>query len=256
MNIVMIGAGNLATGMGIALIENGHKIVLVYSRSEESASLLASKLNCPFTIDLSKIKIDADIYIIAVKDNVISDIVMSYNFGDKLVVHTAGSVPIDVFSGYCKNFGVLYPLQTFSKNRIVGFGNIPICIEANSNENLEILRRLATSLSSDVRPVSSMERQQIHLAAVFVCNFVNHFYTIGEILVVEKGMDFGILKPLILETAMKAIESSPATVQTGPAVRNNKQIIDKHLQMLEKQHEWKEFYQLISNDIYKIQNNQ
>ncbi len=256
MNISLLGSGNLATRLGIALSENGHTVSQVFSRSEQNASELAGILNCPFTSRLSEVEHDADIYIISVTDSAVDAILQQFDFGNQLVVHTAGSLSIDIFADHCRNFGVFYPLQTFSKNRKVDFGNIPICIEANSDDNLARIKKLADSLSSDVREISSLQRRQIHLAAVFACNFVNHFYTISDKLVGEKEMDFGILKPLIRETALKAMEFPPVTVQTGPAIRNNRQVMDNHLQMLVDHPEWQELYLLISNDIYKIQNKQ
>ncbi len=256
MRISLIGAGNLATHLGLALSEKNHRIVQVFSKTREHASELGSRLNCPVTDKLSGIVTDADLYIIAVKDFAIQSVIESVDFGDHLVVHTSGAVPISVFNASCKNYGVIYPLQTFSKAKAVNFEEIPILIEANKKENRSILKSLASALSNKVTPVKSEERLRIHLAAVFACNFVNHFYCIAEQLLKDQQFDLDLLKPLILETASKATAGSPGLVQTGPAVRNEKVIMDRHLKMLSHYPEWSKLYQLISENIYNIHKNE
>jgi len=156
---------------------------------------------------------------------------------------------MDILASKAKNYGVFYPLQTFSIQKAVDFRSVPICIEANSPENLIKLKALADIISEQVVSVDSTQRRQLHLAAVFVCNFVNHFYSIGEKLLQEQQLDYSLLKPLILETAQKAMQFSPPTVQTGPAVRGNATITDQHLKMLEQHPEWQQLYELISRDI-------
>jgi predicted short-subunit dehydrogenase-like oxidoreductase (DUF2520 family) len=252
MKIALIGAGNLATQFGISLLETGNQVLQVYSRTIENAKELGDRLNCPFTEDLADLVSNADLFIIAVTDESIEFILASVNFGDSLVVHTAGGVSIDIFNPYCKNFGVLYPLQTFSKEKRADFSEIPLCIEANSQENLEILKSLAVTISEKVKVITSGERIWIHLAAVFASNFVNHFYMISKILLEDNNLDFELLKPLIKEAASKAVIHSPETVQTGPAVRNDKTVMNKHLEMLSDYPEWERLYQLISENIYNI----
>jgi predicted short-subunit dehydrogenase-like oxidoreductase (DUF2520 family) len=251
MRICLIGAGNLGTQLGIALSEKGHQISQVWSRTSLSASSLSSKLKCEYTTNLSLITIHADIYIIAISDNAIETLLTEVPWGKRLVVHTAGSIPMDLLAPYCSNFGVLYPFQTFTIEKKIDFAAIPVCIEANTPQNLEVLNILAGTLSRDVRTMDSGQRQQIHLAAVFVCNFVNHFYSIGEELLAEKGIGFDILQPLILETASKVISHSPVSAQTGPAIREDHNIIDKHLHLLNTHPELKNLYALISERIIK-----
>jgi predicted short-subunit dehydrogenase-like oxidoreductase (DUF2520 family) len=252
MDITLIGAGNLATRLGICLKSSRHNIVQVYSRTVESAKKLGDILETEFTSEATNINSISDIYIVSVSDKAVESVLDKFDLKDKLVVHTAGSVPMDILSQYSKNYGVFYPLQTFSKEREVDFSKIPICVEANSSENLNILNSLGESISNDVRQIDSEQRKQIHLSAVFVCNFVNHFYTIGEELLKEKGVDYEILKPLIRETAQKAIEFSPKEVQTGPAVRFDKKIIEKQLKTLEGHPEWQELYKLVSESIHRL----
>jgi len=249
MRICLIGAGNLATQLGMALSEKSHRIVQVWSHTSDSATELALKLNCPFTIDVDLITKDTDIYIIAIKDQEISNLLASHHWGNKLVVHTSGSTPMDIMTPYCANFGVFYPFQTFTRSKKVDFGQVPFCIEANTPQNLEVLNRLALSLSQNIRHLDSIQRQQIHLAAVFACNFVNHFYAVGKELLQEKGIDFELLKPLILETAQKALEQAPETAQSGPAIRNDRATMEKHLGMLARHPDLKDLYAQISQRI-------
>ena len=249
MRICLIGAGNMATQLGMALLEKGHQIVQVWSRTQQSAAKLASKLNCPYTTETSSITSKTDIYILAINDTAIESVLLQRSWGDTLVVHTAGSIPMNILTLYCTNYGVFYPFQTFTIEKKVDFDQIPVCIEANTPQNLEILNGLAQSISQNIKLFDSNQRQQIHLAAVFVCNFVNHFYTIGEKLLTEKGIDFEILKPLILETASKVIYQSPESSQTGPASRNDKIVMDKHLEMLANDPDLKNLYSLLSERI-------
>ena len=249
MRICLIGAGNLATQLGLALSEKGQQVVQVWSQTSASAAKLAAKLNCTFTTEIDSIISETDIYIIAIKDQAIAKLVAGYHWGDTLVVHTAGSLPMNILAPYCPNFGVFYPFQTFTIDKKVSFDQIPICIEANTPTNLEALNRLAQSISGDIRKIDSVQRQQIHLAAVFACNFVNHFYTVAKELLAEKGIGFDILKPLILETANKVVNQTPESSQTGPAVRNDKATMEKHLALLSDHPDLKELYAQISQRI-------
>jgi len=254
MKVCLIGSGNLATQLGIALFKKGHEIVQVWSRTAGNAMDLAVQLNCQYTNEISLINTDSDIYIISVADKAIEQVLSGHFCGNKLVVHTSGSTPMELLSPYCENFGVFYPFQTFSKSKKVDFGTIPICLEANTPQNLEILKDLAQSISKNIQLINSDQRQQIHLAAVFACNFVNHFYSIGEGLLREKGIGFDILKPLIVETAAKIVDHLPKSVQTGPAIRNDKEIIDKHLDFLGNHPDLQILYQQISDRIIQTIN--
>ena len=253
MRIVLLGTGNLATRLGIALHAKDAEIIQVYGRTKSGASQLASLLGVPYTLSKTEINATADLYILAVSDEAIPDVVADTPIRDQLVVHTSGSVSMDILASVVKNYGVFYPLQTLSRQKAVDFSSVPICIEANSPENLAKLKALADTVSHHVVHVDSTQRRQLHLAAVFVCNFVNHFYSIGEKLLQEQQLDYSLLKPLILETAYKAIQYSPPTVQTGPAVRGNATIMNQHLKMLAQHPEWQKIYELISKDINSSQ---
>ena len=249
MRIVILGTGNLATQLGMALHAQHAEIIQVYGRTYTSASELANLLGCTFTTSKPKIISDADLYILAVSEAAITEVLTNAPFRDRFIVHTSGSISIDVLTSFSSNYGVFYPLQTLTKQKAVDFSAVPICIEANSAENLEKLSRLAKTISDQVFEINSIQRRELHLAAVFVCNFVNHFYSIGEKLLQEQHLDFNLLKPLISETAQKAMLFSPSDVQTGPAVRDNQQIIELHRKMLEQHPEWQKLYALISKDI-------
>ena len=197
---------------------------------------------------------DADIYIIAVKDSAIQEILENINLNeDQLIVHTAGSVPMSILDGFTNCYGVFYPLQTFSKSRKVDFSNIPICIEANHPSTTMKLEKLGERLSSSVNQINSEERKSLHLAAVFVNNFVNHFYSIGAEILHDKKLDFGLLKPLIRETAEKINTLHPLEAQTGPAKRNDQSIINAQLKMLHDQPEYQKIYSFVTESIFQLQ---
>ncbi|MGQ1910469.1 Rossmann-like and DUF2520 domain-containing protein [Marinifilum sp. RC60d5] len=252
--IVILGAGNLATQLSLALHEKGIDILQVYSRTIESAKALASKVDAEPTNLLENIKSNADLYIFALSDKALQTVLdqMSLPIGN--AVHTAGSIPMDIFENYTKNYGVFYPLQTFSKQRKVDFSDIPVCIESNSKELEEGLFQLGKKISSNLNSISSAQRKQLHLAAVFTCNFANHMYSIGQKLLEKKGVDFELITPLIQETAQKILELDPLSAQTGPAVRFDKEIILAHEKALKDTPDFQKLYSFVSESIFKMHN--
>ncbi len=253
MKIVFLGAGNLAQHLSKALQNAGHDIVQIYSRTLKSANELANKLNSKATNDISRIIETADLYIVAVSDDAIQQVIDKLNITDKNVVHTAGSIPMDILQS-ANNYGVFYPLQTFSKNSVLDFTDIPVCVESNNESFKETLLDLARQISGSVWSINSEERKYLHLAAVFVCNFVNHLYSLAEELINEKELDFTILHPLIKETVNKAVAISPKLAQTGPALRNDKKTIEKHTNLLISQPGLQKIYKIISDSIHKFHN--
>ena len=253
MKIVSIGAGNLATHLLKALQNAGFEIIQIYSRTETSAKELAEKLCVSYTTDLNRIADDASLYIVSVSDDAIESVSdRLLPFTDRLVIHTAGSVPMCIFEGKLDNYGVLYPLQTFSKLRSVDFMEIPVFVEANTQNNLQTVRMVADAISRKVYDASSVERMQLHLAAVFGCNFVNHLYHLSAQIAQQAGFDFSVLTPLLLETAHKAIASeNPKEVQTGPAKRNDRNVMLNHLNCLEYSPELQKIYSVLSENIMK-----
>lgn len=254
-SIVLIGAGNVATHLGKALHEKGYIIRMVYSRTIESARLLAEEIGCPYTTEIEYVDNDADIYIVSIKDSVL-DLILPrlVRLNPKaLFVHTAGSVSIDIWKGLTDRYGVLYPMQTFSKQRKVDFENVHFFIEANSLEDTETLKKTASSLSTHVFEASSEQRKYLHISAVFACNFVNHMYAICEQILSSNGLPFSAMLPLIDETAEKVHHLPPVMAQTGPAQRNDTNIMESHMKMLKNAPETALLYKLISENIHKFQ---
>ncbi len=244
----MIGAGNVATHLSKALLNENHSIKQVYSKTKASAMQLAQKLNSTFTSNIKSIDNEADLYIFSVSDNAISKLAKELQIKDKNVVHTAGSVQLSVLEE-AKNHGVFYPLQTFSKSREVNFKEIPLCIEANNEKFNQSLTTLANQISDSVWQIDSTQRNQLHLSAVFACNFVNHLYALAKKLVNDNKMDFEILHPLIKETATKATIMDPKLAQTGPAVRNDTESLKKHIELLSSYPEIQGLYKHLSDSI-------
>ncbi|MBL7883782.1 MAG: DUF2520 domain-containing protein [Bacteroidia bacterium] len=250
--IVLIGSGNLATQLGITLFKLGYQITQVYSPTIKNSTLLAKKIKAQPIADIKKLDDTATLYIIAIKDDAISQLVSALQLKDKLVVHTSGSISMDVLKNTSKNYGVFYPLQTFSKTKKVNFKNIPICVEANNAKTQTSLMYFAKSISQKVYKLNSAQRLQLHLAAVFACNFTNHMYAIAELILKEHKLPFDILKSLIKETADKIETASPLLMQTGPAVREDDKTIQSHLKLLSKDKNKKEIYTLLSKSIKEI----
>ena len=246
-NIILVGSGNVATHLGVALQNCNYKIVQVYSKSIKNAKELAQKLNTDFTNDLTKLK-TADLIIVSVNDDAISTVVSK--LGNMAIVHTSGSIGMDVFEPQISNFGVFYPLQTFNKNIELTISEIPFCIEGNSKAFEKELIEIAKNLSSNVIAMSSTQRKQLHIAAVFACNFSNQMFSIANDLLIEKDVDFRILLPLIKQTIAKINTNKPKAVQTGPAKRKDIKLIQKHINLIQ-QEDLKELYQKISDSIIK-----
>jgi predicted short-subunit dehydrogenase-like oxidoreductase (DUF2520 family) len=246
--ITLIGSGNVATHIGRALLNKGVEINQVYSYSKDHAFELATELNAMPCDDVKFISDESDAYLICIKDDYIEDIAQQLLVKNKIIVHTSGSVSLHILSPF-KNHGIFYPLQTFSKDKDLDITTVPFCIEANNDETKHALIELAKKLSSNVHEIDSEQRKKIHLAAVFACNFSNYMYSIAEDILQQEQINFEILKPLILETAKKIQENSPATMQTGPAKRNDQEVIKKHLEILNDSKKQQEIYQLMSQAI-------
>lgn len=251
IKISIIGSGNLATQLGLALYNEGYLISQVFSRNKKNAEMLSKKLKSKAITDLKKLSKDSSIYIIAVKDDAIESVAKQLKLKDQIVVHTSGSVSMDVLKKTSKNYGVFYPLQTFSKEKQASFKTIPICIEANNSSTSTTLQYFAKNISGNVQKVNSEQRKKIHIAAVFACNFSNHMYAIAEQILAKDKLSLDLLKPLIEETANKIKENKPSKVQTGPAMRNDKKTMDAHLKLLKKEKDLQKIYELISKSIIK-----
>ena len=254
MRVTLIGSGNLATNLGKAILKSGHTVVQVFSRTIENAYMLANQLKASPTTTLDDLIDETDVFILSVKDSVLKEIadVIALAHPDKVIVHTAGSVGIDIFEGKATHYGVLYPMQTFSKGREVCFCQIPLFIEYNDPVSQVLVKELAKSLSSTVVELSSDDRKYLHLAAVFSCNFVNHCYALAAHVMEAHGMTFDMLLPLIDETATKVHDMHPLKAQTGPAVRYDENVINKQLSLLTDSLDLATIYETMSKSIHKI----
>jgi predicted short-subunit dehydrogenase-like oxidoreductase (DUF2520 family) len=245
IKIVIIGYGNVAQHLIKAFAKSEIvKVIQVFTRHKNNVTLLPDSVQITNNInDLA----EADLYIIAISDNAIAEVSSQLAFKNKLVVHTSGSLSIDDLSDNNRK-GVFYPLQTFSKSKEINFAAIPICLEAQNNADYQLLETVAKSISNKVLNINSQQRKALHVSAVFVCNFVNHLYQIGNEICAENNIPFEILQPLIQETANKVISLSPIEAQTGPAKRNDTQTINAHLNFLNDDNQ-KEIYKLLTKSI-------
>lgn len=219
-------------------------MIQVFSRKKDLEATLISPEKV--TNDISTIQ-EADLYIISVTDSSISEVSENLPFNNKLVVHTSGTTSMDILDNKNRK-GVFYPLQTFTKGKEVDFKEIPICLEAQDHEDYILLEKVAKSISKKAIKISSEQRKAIHVSAVFVCNFVNHLYQIGNEICLQNNIPFEILHPLIEETADKIKSLSPIEAQTGPAKRNDTETINTHLNFLSNESQ-KEIYKLLTKSI-------
>lgn len=250
--VVIIGSGNLAEALARAVAESNLQLVQIYARNAERARTVATLAATRWTTQPAELA-DADIYLVAVSDRAVAEVAAALPLpAHACVAHTAGSVPLDVLPGSCAHRAVFYPMQTFTKGRRVDFAQIPIFLECDDEAFYPELEAFARQLSQTVIRADSARRAKIHLAAVFACNFANHMYVLGEQIARSAGLDFGVLKPLVRETAEKALDAaSPADVQTGPAVRHDLATQERHLRLLGDDMQLKEIYSTISQHIWE-----
>jgi len=253
--IVIIGAGNVATHLAKRLQKKGNEVLQIVSRSEKNAQELSLALHAPYVTDIKKINKQADIYILCTPDDAIEKIANTLKLPKKLVLHTSGSVNLSVLKKISTTTGVIYPLQSFSKQVKISFVDVPLLIEGNNATSLQQIKMLAQSLSKNVSEVNSANRLKLHLAATMVNNFTNHIYSLSyDFLSNEKPNLFHLLMPLIKQSAKKIKTQKPAAVQTGPAKRGDTKTIKKHVALLKKYPEQKKVYELFTTGIKKQYN--
>jgi predicted short-subunit dehydrogenase-like oxidoreductase (DUF2520 family) len=248
MDIVLIGTGNTASVLGRKLKAAGHSIVQVYGRNSMDASELAYKLGTESTNYWNVVTKDADLYILAVSDIAVSEIVNEIHFPGKIVVHTAASVSKFILGKVSEHYGVFYPLQSLRKE-IQLLPETPMIIDASDSSTLTQLEMLANSIADQVIVADDEKRKKVHLAAVFCNNFVNHLYALAEGYCKKEGIDFKLLLPLIMETANRVKFMSPVILQTGPAVRDDQSTMEEHFKLLASYPEMREIYMLLSKSI-------
>ena len=252
--ITIIGTGNVAWHLAPALENAGYVINEIYGRTEDKALQLSENLYNPLVVDsLDFSTSTSSLFIIAVSDNAIESVATEIVLPDEaMVIHTSGTVPMSILNLTALDYiGVFYPLQTFSKERKLSLDKVPFLIEANDEDGLEILKRIASYISSNVKCVNSEERSKIHLAAVFVNNFTNHMLAIAGDLMDRNELDFNLLEPLIRETIDKALDQKPLNSQTGPAIREDQNTMERHLEELSFNSDYQQLYKLISESILK-----
>lgn len=252
MDIVIIGSGNVATVLGRKFKAAGHNIVQVFSRNAAAATQLAYEWNSESTNYKIVINKSADVYIIAVSDDAIDNVVDELKLPGKVVAHTAASVPKEILKNVTNHYGVFYPLQSLRKEMTV-LPDVPIYFDGVDEKAKMVLAKLAASIS----PTQAIEagddaRLKLHVAAVVVSNFVNHLYTLAEEYCKKEGLDFKQLLPLIQETAIRLKDTSPKDAQTGPAMRHDGETIQKHLELLKSHPQLKDLYVLLTESIQQI----
>ncbi|WP_036154116.1 Rossmann-like and DUF2520 domain-containing protein [Maribacter forsetii] len=245
ISVVIVGSGNVAQNLFHAFQNSADVTVKqIIGRNREHLAFVQDNalISTEFTSDIS-----ADVYILAISDDAINSVGESLKNAKGILVHTSGATPLDAIK-YAKRPGVFYPLQTFTKGKIISFHDVPICIEATNNKDLETLTILGKQLSKNVVEIDSVQRKTLHVAAVFANNFTNYMYTMGSEICTEHDLDFSLLKPLIAETAAKLNTLTPMQAQTGPAKRGDQKTLHNHLQIITDKHQ-RELYTLLSNAI-------
>lgn len=253
-NISFAGAGRVAGALCRELYSKGAIIDLIVSESENNGRLLAESCNSVWSSELYYPD-STDIIVVAVPDHRLQSVLDQLRCNpETIVVHTAGSMGLDVFPESILRKGVFYPLQTFSSGRKVDFTGLPVLIETTDTKASEFLQIIAESMNCKVLFSDTEHRRMLHLSAVFVCNFTNHMLTEGKEIALKAGFPFEILIPLINETISKAIDNGPETSQTGPAVRSDKNTLEKHLELLSFSPELQRIYNEITWSIMHYHN--
>lgn len=248
-SITILGAGNVGLHLGKRLNAIGVRKLNIYARSYYD-EFSAPELKSVITLDKAVFDQKVDMMIIAIPDDHIQAVAKQIPDQGQLVVHTSGSTAMKVLDKF-QRYGVLYPLQTFSKHRALDWDNIPLFLEGSDNQTQQVLLEFAGNISRHCRTIDSAERKRLHISAVFVSNFVNHMIALGKDIADEQNVDFALFYPLIKETIAKIMAGDPAKAQTGPAIRNDQLTIEKHLQALNDHEMIRELYAIISQSIYR-----
>ncbi len=257
LNIVIIGAGNVAQHIAESFADiHTLKLVEVFNhRRSKQALAFAKKHEIPLIVNYKTITTTADLYIISVKDDAIAGVVeqLSALKLKGMVVHTSGSTDIIILKAVSEYIGVYYPLQTFTKKNAVDWSTTPLLIESNNPKGLAVLKKIARSISGTVKTVNSVTRLKLHVSAVFACNFTNALYA-AAFKIIESDLskkDTELLKPIMLQSYLKLDTMSPIQAQTGPAMRNDRTVMEKHLSLLKSDKQLTAVYKLLSGLIIK-----
>lgn len=249
--ISLIGAGNVATHIATRFFQNEIQIIEVWSKHGENAVKLAEKVNAKVCLNLSDIDTNIDLLVISVRDDAMNEVLSQLPFGINALVHTSGSLDMQLLKGKATSIGVLYPLQSFNKTDVVDWENVPVCVEANTDSFTEQLFELGKQLNGNVQYINSTQRVHLHIAAVIANNFTNYLYSLSHELTVDQKISFSLLLPLIKQTANRLTHNDPFLLQTGPANRHDVELIKKHIDLLKDHPEAAEVYEFLSNKIIK-----
>lgn len=248
--IAILGAGNVSHHFVKAFVESDYyTISQVYSRNLSSVRNLAQKYGLHYTDDIYNITDDADLYLFLLSDTGIREVVTKFPIRHKRMAHSSGSISINIFENLTDDYAVFYPFQTFRKEIQMDFSGVPVCIEASNKEFENQLTKLANDLSCKYYFYNSEQRIILHLAAVFACNFMNHSVHIGEEILKSANINPEIIKPLLRQSFNNILNYGAGKVQTGPAIRNDKVVINNHLSLLKKDPELQELYAIFTNSI-------
>lgn len=254
MRIVIIGTGNVAEVIGRKIVAAGHEVVQVIGRNLERAHQLGYLFNCNVVYNTRYLNPHADLYIITVTDQVLQQVAQKIRLQKQIVVHTTASVSKSVLASCSENYGVLYPLQTLRSN-VDTLPVVPVLIDANTAEVREQLEAFAQTWAGSVQFAGDEERAKLHVASVFVNNFANHLFATAEKYCIDNSLAFNMLLPLMKETVERLSLTSPAFVQTGPAVRGDEKTIAKHLEILSTDENLHNLYQTLTDSIVQFHRN-
>ncbi len=247
IKISIIGYGNLGFHLLNHLQTAGHSITQVFTRDKNKYQLTSE--NIEMISDLKLLNNEADVYLLSVKDDALLEVASQISVPSKIVAHCSASVGKKVLQHCSENFGVFYPLQSFTRNVAIDFTHIPFLIEGVNEKTVSVLKEIASSLSDEVLQVNQQQRLAVHVAAVFANNFSNHLFSVAEEILAKEDISYKILLPLIEETVRKIKEHSPSTIQTGPAKREDEKTIAKHLEYLSSNPELMELYSVLTHKI-------
>jgi predicted short-subunit dehydrogenase-like oxidoreductase (DUF2520 family) len=252
LKIAIVGSGNVASFFAKKFAAAGFTIVSIHSKNLAHAESLASEVQAIASNTLSTIGSDFDYLLFAVSDDAlkacVAEVPASNNF---CWLHTSGTMSKEIFAEKTNRYGVFYPLQTFTKSVSLSQSIFPVLIESSSKEIQQALEKLAAQIKLPFQYADSDQRKNIHLAAVFACNFSNHLFQIASEILAEQHLPFELLLPLIQETVAKLNHLSPSAAQTGPAIRNDQAVISAHIALLKEHPQWAMVYQLLSAEIQK-----
>ncbi|HEY8688786.1 MAG TPA: Rossmann-like and DUF2520 domain-containing protein [Chitinophagaceae bacterium] len=252
MKVVIVGSGNVATVLGKVIHNAGHEIVQVLSRNENHAKELAKIFKCASSSFKSTEYKEADIYLLAITDTALYHLDQYLQLGEKLVVHTAGSVSKEVLKNISSRYGIIYPLQSLTKNFGKKVAEIPLLVDGSNDETKSFIREFCKTFASNITVANDEERLKFHVAAVLVNNFTNHLFAMAEEFCKQENIEFEKLYPLIDETIHRIKSHSPHDVQTGPAIREDIYTLGKHLQILSAHSDLKYLYLKLSESILKL----